>query len=67
MSDYIHTPPPSSKFFIVYDDDQSIVHYGELTEAINNLGYNRDNIETYDVKQEWIDRLAELDVIYEEP
>lgn len=67
MSEYIHTPPPPSKFFIVYDTDESVVHYGELTETENHLGYDRENIETYDVKQEWIDRLAELGITYEDP
>ncbi len=65
MTEYIHHHT-NSKYFIVFDDGELNINYGELAPESNHLAYVRDNIETYDDKQEWIDRLAILNITYEE-
>lgn len=66
MTVYIHTPPPDSKYYIVYNNDEVLIYYGELTPTSGHLGYARDNIETFDDKQTWIDRLDALNVTHQE-
>lgn len=66
MTEYIHTPPPSEKYFIVYDNSQTIKHYGTLNESSTHLGYALDNIELFTDKQLWINRLDELNIYHEE-
>ncbi len=65
IQEYIQTPPPNERWYIVYQSDMSVVpRYGELTNAECDLGYNYDTSELFVDKEIWIARLLELGIEY---
>jgi len=60
--EHIYTSSFDKEYFIVSNEDGSIVHYGFLDESSSHLSSALNNLEIFTDKQLWLNRLTELNI-----
>jgi len=61
MSTYEINKPAVITDFIAFEDVDNTAHWGEVG-TINVMTTNRTDLETFTVRQEWIDRLLDFGI-----